>query len=168
MTDPQHPEPAEPASTGTVADLGTRIVAKIVDFVALAAVYAIILVPIFFTALFGFGSVGFGFSGGAFVSTLISTAVFVGYFVVMEMSTGQTLGKMLLKLKVQNANGANPTFEEAVKRNAWMLVGIIPVLGGLIFLAVAIYLIITINNNTATREGWHDVFAGGTKVIKIG
>ena len=31
---------------------------------------------------------------------------------------------------------------------------------------VIIYIIVSINNNDQTRQGWHDEFAGGTWVLK--
>lgn len=109
------------------------------------------------------------------VSSLLSAVISLGYFVLMESSRGQTVGKMLLKVKTFGPDGALPTTEEAVKRNAWTalnVLGVIPVvgstLGGLLMLGAVIYILVTINNNTASRQGWHDTFAGGTTVIKVG
>lgn len=165
---PAQPEQHDGATDGAAAaDLGQRLIAKLIDFVILWVVYAIVIVPIFFSAAFGGAAIGgFSFSGAAFVAGLVSIALYLAYFVVLEMTMGQTLGKMLLKLRVRGATGGNPSLEEAIKRNAWMVVGVIPVVGTLVALAAAIYIIVTINNNTATRQGWHDEFAGGTSVIK--
>jgi hypothetical protein len=65
--------------------------------------------------------------------------------------------------------------EQAIRRNIFQgfsVLYIIPVLGavlaGLGSLAAYIYAAVTINNDTVKREGWHDKFAGGTQVMKIG
>jgi hypothetical protein len=65
--------------------------------------------------------------------------------------------------------------EEAVKRNAYnaiYVLNVIPFIGWLLgslgMLAANIYIAIGINNDTTTRRGWHDQFAGNTTVYKIG
>ena len=64
---------------------------------------------------------------------VLSTIVYVGYFAYMESSRGQTLGKMVMKLKVFGPDGAsNPTMEQAVRRNIYLgfgLLAIIPFVG---------------------------------------
>ncbi|HLS49225.1 MAG TPA: RDD family protein, partial [Actinomycetaceae bacterium] len=112
---------------------------------------------------------------GAALSAIVGAVLQLGYFAYMESSRGQTLGKMALKLRTYGPNGGNPTMEQAVKRNIWVaasLLGIIPVagnlLGGLAGLAAVIAIAVTINGNVTTRQGWHDKFAGGTTVIKVG
>lgn len=177
---PQAPQaPQQPAvGVGQPADLQTRFLAKLIDWIALWVVMMIlfaIIAAVFFSAAVGgmnvFGGGGFGFS---LVTTLVSTALIVGYFSFMESNKGQTFGKMLMKIQVQRADGSTPTMEEALKRNAYLglyIIGIIPFLGfigGLGVLAASIYIAVTINNNATTRQGWHDEFAGGTKVVKIG
>jgi hypothetical protein len=51
------------------------------------------------------------------------------------------------------------------------ILGVIPIIGGLIGglaeLVIVIVIAVTINNSP-TKQGWHDNLAGGTKVIKIG
>ncbi len=44
-------------------------------------------------------------------------------------------------------------------------VNIVPVVGWLLSLLAVIYIAVTINNSPA-RVGWHDTFAGGTRVVK--
>ena len=52
------------------------------------------------------------------------------------------------------------------------MLGIIPFIGGLIGalaeLVAVIVIAVGISNNTATRQAWHDNFAGGTRVVKEG
>lgn len=100
----------------------------------------------------------------------------IGYFAVMESSRGQTIGKMLMKLKVVGPDGhSNPTMAEAVKRNIWNgfpILYVIPVigvlLGGLLALVAEIMIAVNIANDHERHQGWHDKFAGGTQVLKIG
>jgi uncharacterized RDD family membrane protein YckC len=167
------PPPAPQAATGVgqPADLMTRFLAKLIDWILVGVVLSVIIVPLTIGLAFSGAGGGFGMGGfslGGIVTNLVTTALAVGYFVFLESNRGQTVGKMLLKLKVQGPGGQLPTLEQAGKRNAYMLLGIVPILGGLAYLAAAIYIAVTINNNTTTRQGWHDEFADGTSVIKIG
>ncbi len=176
MTESESDQPTEPTSdespSEVSADLGTRFLARLIDGILLAIVFMIIIVPIFVVAIFS-GSAGFGgvFGGGLglgnLVGSIIFAAVIIGYFAFLESSRGQTIGKMIMKLKTVGPDGENPTFEMAAKRNAWYALGIIPVLGGLAQFAVVIYIAITISQSD-TNTGWHDTFAGGTRVIKTG
>ncbi len=111
----------------------------------------------------------------ALFTYIIWTALVIGYFAFMETSRGQSLGKMALKLRTIGPDGGNPTMEQSVRRNSFyaiQLISIIPVLGwvlGPILSLVAVIMIaVGINNDTVNRQGWHDRFAGGTKVLKVG
>lgn len=159
-----------PAGIGAPADLGMRFLARLIDHILLSIIIFVILVPLVIGAMFtdtgGFGGFYGGFGAGAFVSGIVGAAIVIGYFALMESSRGQTVGKMLLGLQTQGPDGANPTLEQALKRNLWYALGIIPIIGGLAELAIAIYIAVTINNSPS-RTGWHDEFAGGTRVIKV-
>jgi uncharacterized RDD family membrane protein YckC len=126
--------------------------------------------------LSGGNSYSFGMSGnfaaGA-LTAIITSVIYLGYFTLMESRKGQTIGKMLLKLRTEGPDGSTPTTEQALKRNFWValgILGVIPVIGGVIGglaeLAIMILIAVTINSSP-TREGWHDKLAGGTRVIKI-
>lgn len=173
------PPPMQPApGVGQPADLMTRFLARLIDYVLLA-VFQVVVVGVIVVGVFmGADTTGFGV-GASYASTVVSAilgaAIALGYFAFMESSRGQTIGKMALKLETRGAAGGRPTMEEAVKRNAFTaigIIGIIPILGWvlspLLSLAAVIMIAVTINNNTATRQGWHDQFAGGTSVIKVG
>ena len=167
-----------PSGVGQPADLLMRFLARLIDFVLIGIVNAIIS-AILVVGILGLNGGGYGFSMGASfasgaISAIISATLSLGYFTLMESRNGQTVGKMLLKLQTQGPSGATPTTEEALKRNAWValgILGVIPIVGGLIgglaTLAIVIVIAVTINNSP-TKQGWHDEFAGGTKVIKIG
>lgn len=173
------PPPMQPApGVGQPADLMTRFLARLIDYVLLA-VFQVVVVGVIVVGVFmGADTTGFGAGASlasSVVTAILGAAVALGYFAFMESSRGQTIGKMALKLETRGAAGGKPTMEEAVKRNAFTaigIIGVIPILGWvlspLLSLAAIITIAVTINNNTATRQGWHDQFAGGTSVIKIG
>jgi hypothetical protein len=64
--------------------------------------------------------------------------------------------------------------EEALKRNAWVALGILGVIpflgfvGSLLSLVAVITIAVTISNDKMARHGWHDNFAGGTTVFRTG
>jgi len=106
------------------------------------------------------------------IDAIVLAGLYIGYLSFMESSSGKTLGKMLLKLEVRGPQGGPPTMEQAVKRNAYFglaLLGAIPFVGWLLqfiaMVAAIIYILVTINNSP-TNQGWHDVFASGTWVVK--
>jgi uncharacterized RDD family membrane protein YckC len=153
-----------------------RFLARLIDFIILGLVNGIIAAILVVGIMGGSGGYGFG-TGGGFaaraVSAIISTVLSLGYFTLMESRNGQTLGKMLLKLQTHAPGGGTPTTEQALKRNAWLglgILGILPILGilgSLAELAAVIAIAVTISSSP-TKQGWHDNFAGGTQVIKIG
>lgn len=157
--------PTAVGGSGRPADLGIRFGARVIDAILVGIVNAIIasiiIVPMIFSDFDGNTNfmMNTGLNGVGFVLGLIGVALSLGYFVWLETSRGQTVGKMLLGLEVRNASGGRPSAEESLKRNAFLALSIIPILGGLLQLAAVIYIAITINQ-AADRRGWHDQFAG--------
>jgi len=130
----------------------------------------VLLIPnLIIGAILGASAYGMGGSGSSagarFIAGLVGAAIGIAYATYMESSRGQTVGKMALGLRVIGPNGGNPTQEEAFKRNAFLLFGIIPILGGLIALIVEIVIGVQISNDPNGR-GLHDNFANGTMVVK--
>ncbi len=152
------PPPGPPAA-GQPASAGIRFGARIIDGLLLAVPFWIILAVV--------GADIAGSAGASLLFGLLGSAIYVGYFVYLESSRGQTLGKQVLNLRTVGVQGGNPTQQEAFTRNAWVLVGIIPFIGGLVSLAVAIWIAISISSDPA-RRGVHDNWAGGTAVIRTG
>jgi uncharacterized RDD family membrane protein YckC len=167
---------------GQPADLLPRFVARLVDFILVGFVQfflgVLVLVVLGITnqdAWTGglWMSNGVSWAANA-LSSVIGAALFLGYFTIMESRRGQTLGKMIMKLETRGPGGGHPTTEQALKRNAFTAIGVlgvIPFLGavaGLLSLAAFIMIAVTISQDTVTRHGWHDNFAGGTTVIRIG
>ena len=172
--------PGGPAPTGGVgqpAGLGSRFLARLIDGIVVAVVNGI-LTAILVVGIMGGSAAGYGvgtndnFAAGA-VSSILTAVLYLGYFTLMESRKGQTLGKMILKLQTQGPDGSIPTTEQAFKRNAWSglaILGVIPILGfvaSLLELAAVIAIAVTINSSP-TKQGWHDNFAGGTRVLKVG
>ena len=167
---------APPSNAGRPADLLIRFLARLIDGILVGIVNGI-LTGIIVVGMMDSSS-SYGFAGtdnyaASAVSAIISAALYLGYFTLMEARTGQTLGKMLLKLRTQGPGGGLPTTEQALKRNAWSglgILGVIPVLGfigGLAELVIVIGIAVTIHNSPS-KQGWHDTFAGGTQVVRTG
>ena len=167
------------SSVGQPAELLDRFLARLIDYVILF-VFNMLVVGFLIIGVFMSSSAGmFGMGGGNFLASVVSSvlfaAIYLGYFAYLESSRGQTVGKMVMKLETRGPGGGRPTMEQALRRNAWValgILGVIPViggvLGGLAQLAAMILIAVGISGDTAGRRGWHDTFAGGTQVVKIG
>lgn len=168
--------PAPPVGVPRPGELIDRFLARLIDGVLLGIVFGICNVV--FSSLF---LTGFTYSTGEYLLywlfvSVVTVAVSLSYYAYLESSNGATLGKQLLKLKVVGPDGvSNPTLEQAIRRNIFIaiqLAFIVPILGtilgGLGYLAAVIMIAVSINNDTVNRQGWHDHFAGGTRVLKIG
>ncbi|MEN8165786.1 MAG: RDD family protein, partial [Acidobacteriota bacterium] len=134
MTEPESYEPDYASSGETGAELMPRFLARLIDSI----IIMVVMLPISFIAGIGMGIDSIGFS-------IVMTLLVIAYFAFMESSQGQTVGKMLLKVKTVAPDGGKPSLEAALKRNAWYLLGIIPFIGGLAQLAVVIYIAVTIS-----------------------
>lgn len=170
------PPPPPPVGVPRPGELVDRFLARLIDGVLLGIVFGVLYsigAAIFLQGIFYSRGEWFVFW---LFTAILSTAVNLGYFAFMESTNGATLGKQLLKLKVVGPDGvSNPTMEQALRRNAWLglgLINVLPfvgsVLAGLAELAAVIMIAVGINNDTVNRQAWHDHFAGGTKVLKIG
>jgi uncharacterized RDD family membrane protein YckC len=168
---PASPPPAPAASgAGRPADLGPRFLARLIDHILLGIVTSVIIVPLLIASAFsGVGTgnsfgFGFDFGVGSLIASIVTAIITIGYFALMESNMGQTVGKMALSLRTEGPAGGKPTLEQALKRNSWYALAIIPFIGGLAQLALTIYIAVTISQSVS-RIGWHDTFAGGTRVV---
>lgn len=181
MTDqppPAAPGPsADPLTGARPGELLDRFLARLIDFVLLAVVNGIIVVAVIVGVVMGESGGIYGTSSiaGDIVAAIVSTAIYLAYFGYLESSRGQTVGKMVMKLRTVGASGGNPTMEEALRRNIWVgfgILGVVPIVGpavgALAELAAVIMIAVGINNDTVNRQAWHDNFAGGTRVVKVG
>ncbi len=144
--------PVESSQLGVGASLGPRFVARLIDsvLIGVASVYAIFMAGL---------AVGF-------TANVVSVAIVIGYFTLMESYTGRTIGKMVLKMETVGPDGRNPSLEMAFRRNIWYLLGILPYVGGLAEVAAMISIAVTISRSPV-HVGWHDIFAGGTRVLPV-
>jgi uncharacterized RDD family membrane protein YckC len=166
-----------PTGAGQPGELGMRFLARLIDFVLLGIVNFVVVGAIVLRSVMDEDANAFTNAddyGAAAVYSILTTVITWAYFAILESRNGQTIGKMLLKLRTtQGANGAPPSLEQAFKRNAFVaigLLGIIPFLGfiaGIATLVAYVMVAVTINSSP-TRQGWHDNFAGGTQVVKTG
>ncbi|MBD8869435.1 RDD family protein [Nocardioides donggukensis] len=174
-TYPVGPEQTGPASTEP-GRLLERFLARLVDSLLLAVVGGLVIGLVVVGALLDESATGF-YGGSsptaAAVSSVLSTALYLGYYAVMESRQGRTFGKMLLSLRVVGPTGEHPTLEQSLRRNVWQafgLVGIIPLIGGVIaaLLQFGAVLLIAfgIRTDTVARRGWHDQF-GETRVLRV-
>jgi uncharacterized RDD family membrane protein YckC len=108
----------------------------------------------------------FGASSNIMATGFFTGALMFVYFVAMEVTAGQTLGKKLLGMTVRGPGGASkPDLKQSAIRNSWTLLPIIPYIGGLLGVIAIIGIAVTIENSP-TKQGKHDELAGGTQVIK--
>ena len=102
-----------------------------------------------------------------FESTVLSAALVIAYFTLAESYFGRTIGKMILGLRTVGPGGGNPSFDAAFSRNAWYLLAVLPYVGGIAEIAAVVSIAVTISRSPA-NTGWHDIFAGGTRVVQVG
>jgi uncharacterized RDD family membrane protein YckC len=135
---------------GVGAPLGPRVVARVIDS---------FLIGVF--SIFAIGIAGFELG---FTANVLSVAIVMAYFTLMESYSGRTIGKTTLGLRSVGPDGGVPTLDMAFRRNVWYLLGLLPFLGGLAEIAAVIAIAVTISRSPK-NIGWHDIFAGGTLVI---
>ena len=141
-------QPDRPRGTASPGRLVPRIVARLIDAVVLA------VVGIALGLILDFGMVWLS----------IQTVVVFGYFVILDVAWGTTLGKRLLGLQVTRPHGGRPTVRQATIREAFTLLGAIPFAGPVLALVAWIVIVVTINASP-TGQGKHDRLAGGTLVV---
>ena len=141
-----------------LAGMGSRLGARIIDWILLAVASVIVLVVLFG----GLGRTERGFFAALFLSLLVIAAIVLLYEWTMIAVLGQTLGKKWTGVKVVRAdNGAVPGWGKSFVR--WLipgLVNIIPVVGNIALLVVYLSPVFS-----KTRQGWHDM-AAATVVVK--
>ncbi|HEX4976337.1 MAG TPA: RDD family protein [Nocardioides sp.] len=110
------------------------------------------------------GPAGIG-GGDDFAYLLVTTLLGYAYAVWLEASRGQTVGKMAVGIKVIGPDGRLPSNDVALRRNGWLLFGLVPIVGGVLSFVAAVAIGVTISNDPFKR-GTHDNFAGGSAVVR--
>lgn len=102
----------------TLADIGSRSAAAIIDFLVQGIFIIILLIAMGIIAYFSpeFWETYYGWVVG--ISLLIYGLITYGYFIAMELSSnGQTIGKKALKLRAIRNNGQPLTLKHSAIRN---------------------------------------------------
>lgn len=151
--------PTGPAGM-SLADGGKRIVALLLDGILLGIVVSMPLTLIF-------GSVasvgGTSFDAGQVFASAIGTIIYFLYYALMIGLLGQTVGGMVMKVRVVDQNGGPATTEHGFKRSAWVLLSLIPCLGFVLSLGLVIWGLVNLFNDPLRQTPW-DKF-GGTVVV---
>lgn len=145
---------AEAAVTSVKAGFWIRVLAYIVDSVALFAISFVLGLAVGFTAA-AIGGDPQG-AGAANIATLIGYVIALVYFPYFwsHAGNGRTVGMRLFGLKVVRTDGSDLTATQAVIRLVGWFVASLPLLIGLIWVAF-----------DKDKQGWHDKIAS-TYVIK--
>ncbi len=85
---------------------------------------------------------------------LLALVIIIGYFVILWVWRGQTLGNMIMNIKVIRPDGTNLTFGIAFLRYLGYIVSAIPLFLGFIWIAF-----------DKQKQGFHDKIAGTFVVI---
>ena len=140
-----------PVTAGNLApaDIPVRLAARALD----------VVVVVVLNVVLG-RQMGFGFDW-----LVIGAALIWLYFAVLDTAVGATLGKLVSGLRVVGADGRWPSLTQSLKREAFTAVGAIPFVGPLIAVGLWVWFVIVMRRSPA-RQGPHDVFAGGTRVVR--
>lgn len=131
------------------AELPARLAARAIDVLVLAAIDV------------GLGQlIGFGFDW-----LFLGTAIVLAYFTLLDALAGATLGKFALGLRVIGPDGGRPSLRQALIREAFTIIGSVPLIGPLFALAAWVVIILSIRSSPL-RQGKHDLLAGGTRVVR--
>ncbi len=98
--------------------VGPRAIAVIID----SLIFALGACCILFVFAIGSGGDFEATDGPAVGVNFLFTLLYLAYFILMEGTSGATLGKRLLKLKVVKVDGSPITMREAVIRNVFRLI----------------------------------------------
>ncbi len=126
----------------SLASPWARLGARILDFLILIIPIGIVSAALGGGGLYGSGS--FGFSFKAFVGTLITTAIALGYEFYFLNKDGATIGKKALNIKVVKADGSPIDQDGVLRRLVLSALQVVPFLGGLIGLVVGLATIVMI------------------------
>lgn len=139
---PPPPTSAGPAPGWRYGGFWRRLVAFIVDGIILAIVLAPFARPIVAVGPDGVFNVDYGTSG---IQTLLNAI----YFIALWTLRGQTIGMMLLGLRVVRQSDGGPIdFVTALIRYVMLIVGFAVILLGVIWVAF-----------DGRKRGWHDMVA---------
>ena len=136
------------------AGIGTRFVARLLDAVIIGLPASLVL------AVAGLPAPTIGLGGtDAWMRSGVTGLVWFTYYVVFESRTGRTVGKRLLGIRVAEIGRDVPGVAASAVRNSWILLGLVPWVGGIAMLVAVIAIAATISSGEDNR-GLHDRMAG--------
>jgi uncharacterized RDD family membrane protein YckC len=158
-SEPQVPPPADPATTVSPAGAGVRAGARVLDALVVGIPVSIVL------AVAGLPPQMVGLGGlDAWLQSAVTSLAWLAYYVGFETSRGATLGKRILRLRVVDAQGVPPGPAAATLRNLWLLLGLVPWVGGPALVATVVAILVGVAR-AGDRRGAHDRLAG-TQVVR--
>ena len=167
---PAAPPPPPPPGAGAggaatsgirFADLGVRFGAAAIDIVIVIAISFVLLLAFFGNST----DDGFEAYAGGAESVLLSALITAAYIGII-VAKAATPGKLMVGLRITEADGeTNVTPRGAVMRSLPYIVGLIPVLGGLIVLGCGIAAMVMIGSDSAERRSVYDRI-GNTRVVR--
>jgi uncharacterized RDD family membrane protein YckC len=129
---------AASATVGDVNVTGRRVVATLVD-VVLFTILLIVMSALFGTSTAGDGGVSFQLTGLPFLIYLLITIL---YYIILEGTVGQTVGKMLLGIQVvREGTGQTPGMGAATIRT------LLRIIDGFFFYLVALIVVLVSGKN---------------------
>jgi uncharacterized RDD family membrane protein YckC len=129
---------AASATVGDVNVTGRRVVATLVDFILLS-ILAWVMSLLFGTTQAGGGTVSFSLTG---LPALLFFLIFLLYYIILEGTVGQTVGKMLLGIQVvREGTGQTPGLGAATIRT------LLRIIDGFFFYLVALIVVLVSGKN---------------------
>jgi uncharacterized RDD family membrane protein YckC len=117
-----------------LANRGRRLLARIVDAL-------IVGIPVYAIMGAAFDNYDYGNTGASYAESVIYAFVYLAYQVTLLTRSGQSLGKMLLKVRVgMLADGSHPTTQAALKRESvYALSPIVPCCGSIFWVVEVLW-----------------------------
>lgn len=144
----QQPPPYKESEGFFLAGFWLRVWAYLIDLIVIGSITRLIVKPVF--KVLDISLV----EGSMFAPiSILSAIVFYGYFVLMTKFFSQTIGKMILGIKVIDLKGRRPTWGTVIFRE---LIGR--------FISSTIFILYIVVAFTTNKQGIHDLFADTTVV----
>jgi uncharacterized RDD family membrane protein YckC len=168
---PMPPPPGVAGAQGPAVDTrfagtGVRIGAVLIDGLLMFIIGAIIAFPSITDAIDEANQSDGTFEYTTGAESFIAPLIFLAIVITMTATLGGTPGKLMLGLRITTSDGTTtpPGFGPATLRTLPWLPTLIPLLGVLIWIGIAIAGIVMISNDSERRSPFDR--AGGTRVIR--
>jgi uncharacterized RDD family membrane protein YckC len=155
-----------PPSDTRFATVGVRIGAVLIDGLLLFVVAIVIALPSIIDTIDEADRTGGSFEYTAGAEAFLGPLIFLAVMIAMTATIGATPGKLMLGLRVTTADGSTtpPGFGPATLRALPWLPTLIPVLGILLWIAIAVAGVVMISNDNERRSLFDRT--GNTRVIR--